>query len=59
MALIPQRDISGTFIIRVNGIIVWDRTQEGTKGFPETKILKQLVRDIIDTNIDLGHSDKK
>ena len=59
VALIPQREISGTFIIRVNGIIVWDRTQEGTKGFPETKILKQLVRDIIDTNIDLGHSDKK
>jgi hypothetical protein len=28
-------------------------------GFPEAKVLKQLVRDVIDPNLSLGHSDRK
>ncbi|GAK16597.1 selenoprotein W-related protein [Vibrio sp. JCM 19053] len=28
-------------------------------GFPEAKVLKQRVRDIIDPERDLGHSDTK
>jgi hypothetical protein len=36
-------------------IILWDRKTEG--GFPETKVLKQRVRDRIDPKKDLGHSD--
>jgi hypothetical protein len=36
--------------------LLWDRKTEG--GFPETKVLKQLVRDRIDPKKDLGHSDK-
>jgi selenoprotein W-related protein len=59
VALIPQRDVSGTFIVRVNGKIIWDRTQESTKGFPEAKTLKQLIRDEISPEKSLGHSDKK
>ncbi|KAH7406092.1 seleno protein W family protein [Phaeosphaeria sp. MPI-PUGE-AT-0046c] len=37
-------------------VLLWDRKAEG--GFPETKVLKQLVRDHIDPTRDLGHSDK-
>lgn len=36
--------------------LLWDRKTEG--GFPETKVLKQLVRDRIEPAKDLGHSDK-
>lgn len=35
--------------------LIWDRKTEG--GFPETKVLKQRVRDFIDPKKDLGHSD--
>jgi len=38
------------------GVLLWDRKTEG--GFPETKVLKQLVRNQIDPNRNLGHSDK-
>lgn len=37
-------------------ILLWDRKAEG--GFPETKILKQLLRNHIEPGRDLGHSDK-
>lgn len=37
-------------------VLLWDRKTEG--GFPETKVLKQLVRDCIQPDKDLGHSDK-
>lgn len=37
-------------------VLLWDRKTEG--GFPETKVLKQLVRDQIDPKRNLGHSDK-
>lgn len=36
-------------------VLLWDRKAEG--GFPETKVLKQRVRDHIDPKRDLGHSD--
>ena len=35
--------------------VLWDREKEG--GFPEVKELKQLVRDQIDPDLYLGHSD--
>ncbi|KAF1814904.1 hypothetical protein P152DRAFT_455945 [Eremomyces bilateralis CBS 781.70] len=38
-------------------VLIWDRKSEG--GFPETKVLKQLVRNHIDPDKNLGHSDKK
>lgn len=34
---------------------LWDRKADG--GFPETKVLKQRVRDHIEPKKDLGHSD--
>ncbi|KAF8609339.1 hypothetical protein BDV93DRAFT_518172 [Ceratobasidium sp. AG-I] len=37
--------------------LVWDRKVEG--GFPELKVLKQRIRDIIQPGTSLGHSDKK
>lgn len=37
-------------------VLLWDRKAEG--GFPETKILKQRVRNHIEPGKDLGHSDK-
>ncbi|KAK2809407.1 hypothetical protein FQN50_003866 [Emmonsiellopsis sp. PD_5] len=36
--------------------VLWDRKTEG--GFPETKQLKSLVRNIIDPSRDLGHVDR-
>ncbi|KAK7063656.1 Rdx family-domain-containing protein [Favolaschia claudopus] len=37
--------------------LAWDRKVEG--GFPELKVLKQRIRDIIQPGKSLGHSDKK
>ena len=48
--------VGGTFVIHANGIEVWERKKDG--GFPEAKVLKQKVRDIIAPQKDLGHSDK-
>ncbi|KAF2856889.1 hypothetical protein T440DRAFT_463111 [Plenodomus tracheiphilus IPT5] len=42
--------------VEAQRVLLWDRKSEG--GFPETKVLKQKVRDCIDPNRDLGHSDK-
>lgn len=41
--------------MKAEKILLWDRKTEG--GFPETKVLKQKVRDRIDPKKDLGHSD--
>lgn len=46
---------SGTFQVLANGKRIWDRTVDG--GFPELKALKQRVRDVIEPEKDLGHSD--
>lgn len=37
--------------------LVWDRKTQG--GFPEMKVLKQRVRDLINPHFGLGHSDRK
>ncbi len=41
--------------VKAEKVLLWDRKTEG--GFPETKVLKQMVRDRIDPKKDLGHSD--
>ena len=46
----------GVFTIEVNDTLVWERKRDG--GFPEAKVLKQRVRDVIEPERDLGHSDK-
>ncbi|HCG7908796.1 TPA: SelT/SelW/SelH family protein [Vibrio parahaemolyticus] len=50
-------DTGGRFKIFCNGQQIWERKKDG--GFPEAKVLKQRVRDIIDPERDLGHSDTK
>lgn len=40
--------------LEVKNVLLWDRK---TQGFPETKVLKQRVRDHLEPGRDLGHSD--
>ena len=47
--------VSGTFKVSSNTEILWDRKTEG--GFPELKVLKQVIRDSVSPEKDLGHSD--
>ena len=46
----------GTFRIHCNDTLVWDRTVDG--GFPDAKVLKQRVRDMIFPDRPLGHIDR-
>lgn len=55
VALLPGT--GGIFEIKVDGELVWERKRDG--GFPDVKALKQLVRDYIDPERDLGHLDRK
>ena len=55
--LLQPSEIAGRYNIRINDNLLFDRKREGR--FPEIKELKQLVRDQIDPEKDLGHSDKK
>jgi selenoprotein W-related protein len=50
-------EVSGTFTVYINEEILFDRRERGR--FPEIKELKQLVRDKINPEKSLGHSDKK
>jgi selenoprotein W-related protein len=54
VALVPGR--GGVYDVRVNGEIVYSRKAHGR--FPGIKELKQLVRDRIAPEKDLGHSDR-
>lgn len=45
----------GIFEVYVNNNRIWSRKDQG--GFPEIKQLKQLVRDEIEPERSLGHSD--
>jgi selenoprotein W-related protein len=47
----------GVFSIECDGELVWERKRDG--GFPDAALLKQRVRDVIDPERDLGHSDRK
>src|SRR5690606_33983741 len=46
----------GVFEIRLDGELIWERKRDG--GFPDAKQLKQMVRDRIDPDRDLGHIDR-
>ena len=54
VALIPSQE-AGTFHIHLDDIKIWDRKSDD--GFPEAKELKQRIRDQIEPELDLGHSD--
>ncbi|MGD8112484.1 SelT/SelW/SelH family protein [Vibrio sp. TRT 17S01] len=49
-------DTGGRFEIVCNGTLIWERKRDG--GFPEAKVLKQKIRDVIAPDRDLGHIDK-
>ena len=55
VALVPGTD--AVFEVRLDREVIFSRKQEGR--FPELKELKQLVRDRIAPDTDLGHSDRK
>lgn len=55
VALVPGT--GGIFEIRIGDELVWERKRDG--GFPEAKVLKQIVRDRVWPERDLGHSDRK
>lgn len=46
----------GIFEIRLEGELIWERKRDG--GFPDVKALKQMVRDRIAPERDLGHTDR-
>lgn len=55
VALIPGT--GGVFEVRVNGETIFSR--QAAERFPESKELKQLVRDRIAPDMPLGHSEAK
>ncbi|WDF80559.1 SelT/SelW/SelH family protein [Mucilaginibacter sp. KACC 22773] len=50
-------EISGRYSVFIDGDVIFDRKKEGR--FPEIKELKQLIRDRVNPEKNLGHSDKK
>ncbi len=54
VALVPGT--GGVFDVRLDGDLIYSRKEEGR--FPESKELKQLVRDRISPDRSLGHSDR-
>ncbi|TBU96033.1 SelT/SelW/SelH family protein [Stutzerimonas kirkiae] len=54
VALVPGS--GGIFLISCDGVQVWERKADG--GFPEAKVLKQRIRDLIAPERALGHIDR-
>jgi selenoprotein W-related protein len=54
VSLIPD-GTGGVFEVRVGEKLIWSRSGQG--GFPDIRVLKQLVRDSIAPERDLGHID--
>jgi selenoprotein W-related protein len=52
-----QPGTGGIFEVRLNGKVLFSRKVQ--ERFPESKELKQLIRDVIDPERHLGHSDNK
>lgn len=52
-----QPGTGGVFVVRLNDQIIFSRKE--SERFPESKELKQLIRDVIAPERDLGHSEKK
>jgi len=55
VALLPGS--GGIFEVRLNGERLWNKKQAGR--YPEPKEIKQLIRDRIAPDKDLGHRDRK
>lgn len=46
----------GIFEIQYDGALIWERKRDG--GFPDSRVLKQMVRDRLDPGRSLGHVDR-
>ena len=55
VALVPGE--GGIFAVRLDGELLGSRKTAGR--FPETREIKQMIRDRIAPEMDLGHSDKE
>ena len=53
VALVPGS--GGVFVVRVDGVVVWDRRADG---FPEPTAVKRRVRDRVAPGRELGHSER-
>jgi len=54
---LEPNDVGGVFEVRVDGDLVWSRSERGR--FPDIKELKQLVRDRVAPDRNLGHVERK
>jgi selenoprotein W-related protein len=54
--LLKPAETGGAYIVSINDVPLFNRKEQGR--FPEIKELKQMVRDVINPEKDLGHSDK-
>jgi len=54
--LLKPSEISGRYTISIGKEALYDRKKEG--GFPEIKLLKQLIRDHVNPSKNLGHADR-
>lgn len=52
---IEPSDNKGIFNVYLNGDVLWDRKEQN--GFPQPKDVKQQIRDAMDPDLYLGHSD--
>lgn len=52
-----QPGTGGVFIVRLNDTVIFSRKE--AERFPESKELKQLIRDVIAPERELGHSDEQ
>eukprot|EP00304_Pavlova_gyrans_P012460 CAMPEP_0206061174 /NCGR_PEP_ID=MMETSP1466-20131121/53428_1 /ASSEMBLY_ACC=CAM_ASM_001126 /TAXON_ID=44452 /ORGANISM="Pavlova gyrans, Strain CCMP608" /LENGTH=116 /DNA_ID=CAMNT_0053436517 /DNA_START=12 /DNA_END=362 /DNA_ORIENTATION=+ len=57
VSLVPDAS-GGVFTVHCDGELIWDRTAQEAS-FPEAKVLKQRVRDVLCPEKKLGHSDVK
>jgi selenoprotein W-related protein len=55
--MLRPSETGGHYSIRLDDTVLFDRKVYG--GFPEIKELKQMLRDKVNPEKDLGHSDKK
>jgi selenoprotein W-related protein len=55
--LLQPSETGGRFSVRIDDQVVFDRKTAGR--FPDIKELKQLVRDVVNPDKSLGHSDRK
>ena len=56
LEVVLRPGLGGIFVVCLDGEQIWDRKLQG---FPDLPQLKQLIRDRVAPERDLGHSDRK